>query len=213
MPTDKVNFTSTLDRYRARRGRFDVIDVPLTRYLMVDGHGDPNTTPDYADTLAALYPIAYAVKFASKHELGRDYVVPPLEGLWWADDMEAFTTARDKSRWHWTMLLMIPEWVDDDRIWAGFTAVGTRNLPRRLVDVRVASLEEGRSVQTLHVGSFDDEGPVLERMHHEVIPAMDAQPHGKHHEVYLSDVRRAAPARMRTILRQPIVRGDGADGA
>ncbi len=74
-----------------------MLDVPQQQYLMVDGHGDPNTSAAYADALAALYPVADALKFASRRELGRGYVVPPLEGLWWAEDMAAFTTARDKA--------------------------------------------------------------------------------------------------------------------
>lgn len=106
----KVNVVKELDSYRAKRGEFRVLEVPELRYLMIDGHGDPNTSSDYADALAALYPVAYTLKFASKRELERDYVVPPLEGLWWADDMSVFTAARDKSRWDWTMMILVPEW-------------------------------------------------------------------------------------------------------
>ena len=100
---EKVDLKRT-DPYRARAGEFRVLDVPPTRYVAVDGHGDPNTASAYADALATLYPVAYAMKFAGKRA-GRDYVVPPLEALWWADDLDVFTTARDKSRWSWTALL------------------------------------------------------------------------------------------------------------
>src|SRR3546814_11337231 len=96
---DKVDFKKTLDSYRARRGELRIIDVPEMQYLQIDGRGDPNTSPAFADAVETLYPLAYKLKFASKRDLGRDYVVPTLEGLWWADDMEAFTTSRDKSRW------------------------------------------------------------------------------------------------------------------
>lgn len=84
--------------YSASRGRFDVVTVPPLQFLMLDGQGDPNTAASYADALATLYPVAYAVKFFSKKSLDRDYTVMPLEALWWSDDMESFTTARDKSR-------------------------------------------------------------------------------------------------------------------
>lgn len=104
--TDKIDFKKTLDTYRAQQGKFRLVEVPVLQYLMIDGHGDPNTSPMYAQALEALYPVAYKMKFASKRDLSRDYVVPPLEGLWWADDMDAFTSARDKSRWDWTMMLM-----------------------------------------------------------------------------------------------------------
>src|SRR5919106_3306082 len=90
----KADFKKSLDVYRARHRVFRIVDVPAMQYLMVDGHGDPNTSKEYADALAALYSVAYKLKFASKHGLGRDYVVPPLEALWWASDMAAFTTAR-----------------------------------------------------------------------------------------------------------------------
>ncbi len=102
---DKTDFKKTLDAYQAQRGRFRIIDVPDMQYLMTDGHGDPNTSPAFAEAVEALYPVAYKLKFASKRDLGRDYVVPPLEGLWWAGDMDSFTTVRDKSRWEWTVVV------------------------------------------------------------------------------------------------------------
>ncbi|WP_321162810.1 GyrI-like domain-containing protein [Paeniglutamicibacter gangotriensis] len=138
---------------------------------MIDGHGDPNSSPAFAETLEALYPVAYKLKFASKLELDRDYVVPPLEGQWWARGMDSSTVSRDKSRWDWTMMLMVPDWIEQDMFGAVFGKVGAKNPPARLGDIRLGSLAEGLCVQTLHVGSFDDEGPVLERMHHEYIPA------------------------------------------
>jgi len=207
--TDKVNFTRTLDSYRARVGEFRTLEVPERHYVMVDGHGDPNTSPAYVAALQALYPVAYKMKFISKRELGRDYVVPPLEGLWWADDMRAFTVARDKSRWDWTMLLYVPEWITPEvfeaAVAAAGAAAGAKPPPARLADVRLASLTEGTCVQTLHLGPFDDEAAVLARMHDEVIPALGLQLGGTHHEIYLSDPRRTAPERLRTILRQPVV--------
>ncbi|MGW0038327.1 GyrI-like domain-containing protein [Gordonia sp. NPDC003376] len=201
----KVDFRTALDGYRARRGRFDIIDVPVTSYLMIDGHGDPNSAPEFADAVVALYPVAYALKFLSKRELGRDYVVPPLEGLWWATDMDAFTTARDKSRWDWTLILMIPGWLGAQHADAAIAAVRAKgDVPRRIDDIRVADLDEGRCVQTLHVGSFDDEAPVLDEMHHQFIPGHGLAMTGTHHEIYLSDFRRTAVERRRTILRQPV---------
>ena len=203
--TDKLDLKRELDSYRARRGEFRRLDIPELRYLTVDGHGDPNTDPSYAAALAALYPVAYTLKFASKRELGRDYVVPPLEGLWWAQDLAAFTSARDKSRWDWTMMLLVPDWLPDDLVTDALARVAAkRDRPDRLGDLQVRPLTEGRCVQTLHIGSFDDEGPVLHAMHHDVIPGHGLQPAGTHHEIYLSDPRRTSPDRQRTILRQPV---------
>ena len=203
--TDKIDFKKSLDAYRAKRGEFRIVDVPTMRYLMIDGQGNPNTSPVYAQALEALYPVAYKLKFISKRELGRDYVVPPLEGLWWADDMAAFTTGRDKNQWRWTMMIMAPEWIGEATFEAAVTQAGAKTPPVRLDDVRLESLSEGQCVQTLHIGSYDDEGPVLEQMHHEFIPANGLQLTGTHHEVYFSDPRKTAPEKLRTLLRQPVI--------
>lgn len=195
MTAPKVDLKRALDGYRAEAGRFDLVEIPDRRYLMVDGHGDPNTAPSYVAAIESLYPVAYRLKFASKRELGRDYVVPPLEGLWWADDPRAFTSARDKSRWDWTLMVLVPDWIET----AFAEAVG-------LSGVRLETLSEGLCLQTLHVGPYDDEGPTLARLHEEVVPEQGLTLRGKHHEIYLSDARRVAPERLRTILRQPVAR-------
>ena len=210
---EKVDFKRTLDSYRAKRGEFRVLDVPELDYLMIDGHGDPNTSPEYESALAALYPLSYKLKFLSKRELGRDYVVPPLEGLWWAADMASFTGARDKSSWDWTMMIMVPEWVPADLIDAARAQAGRKEAPARLDEVRFDRLHEGACVQTLHVGSYDDEGPVLAEMHGEFIPAAGLVMRGVHHEVYLSDPRRVAPEKLRTLLRQPVAHAAHAEHA
>ncbi|GGK03843.1 hypothetical protein GCM10010123_37240 [Pilimelia anulata] len=209
--TGKVDFKKEIDAYRARQGRFRIVDVPDLRYLMVDGHGDPNTGRAFADAAEALYPLAYGLKFASKQFLGRDHVVMPLEGLWWAADMDAFTGSRDKSRWDWTLMIMIPDWIDRDMFGAARDRVAARASPRRLGDVRLESLAEGRCVQTLHVGPYDDEAETLARMHREFIPANGFRMVGKHHEIYLSDARKVAPGKLRTILRQPVATTDRLD--
>ncbi|MGC0368186.1 GyrI-like domain-containing protein [Microbacterium sp. SLBN-111] len=204
--TAKIDFKKSLDSYRARVGEFSIVEIPDLRYLMVDGHGDPNTAPAYTQALQALYPVAYKLRFASKRELGRDYVVPPLEGLWWADDMDAFTVARDKSRWDWTMMLLVPDWIDEAMFHSAVETVRAAGSADRLEDVRMETLSEGLCVQTLHLGSFDDEADVLDELHHAFIPGQGLSLSGKHHEIYLSDVRRTSPDKLRTILRQPVRR-------
>ncbi len=200
----KVDFKKSFESYRAPVGGFAIVDVPDLQYLMIDGHGDPNTSTAFQEALHALYPVAYKLKFLSKQELGRDYVVPPLEGLWWANDMRAFTIARNKDRWQWTMMLMVPDWLDEPAVKVAIERAGARNSPTRLADVRLDWLSEGTCVQSLHVGPFDTEGPALERMHGEFIPSRGLRLAGTHHEIYLSDFRRSAPERLRTILRQPV---------
>ncbi|GAA1421414.1 GyrI-like domain-containing protein [Agrococcus citreus] len=201
---EKVDLKRSLDAYRAKPGELRIVDVPELQYLMLDGRGDPNG-PAFAEALEALYPVAYALKFASKRELGRDYAVMPLEGLWWADDMDAFTIVRDKANWQWTLLMLVPDWIDGAMVDDAVAAVAAKRAPARLHDVRLEPLAEGRCVQTLHVGAFDDEGPALERMHRDFIPERGLRMTGRHHEIYLSDARRVDPAKRRTILRQPVV--------
>ena len=202
----KVDLKKQMATYDAPRGRFEIMTVPPMRYLAIDGHGDPNTAQAYADALACLYPVAYALKFLSKRELDRDYVVMPLEALWWSDDMATFTTARDKSRWRWTAMILVPDWIDDARVEAAVQAVRMKGGAPAIEELRVEALDEGLCVQTLHVGPYDAEGPVLEAMHDDFIPANGLRMTGRHHEIYLGDPRRTAPEKLRTILRQPVER-------
>lgn len=201
---NKIDFKKTLRGYRAKHGVFDTLTMPPLQYLMVDGHGDPNSSPDFTSAIETLYPLAYALKFFSKNELGRDYVVPPLEGLWWAEDMSTFTSARDKSQWDFTLMLLVPDWLDQSHLDHASTLSAQRKTLPRLGDLRMTTLHEGTSIQTLHIGPFDTEGPVLELMHTDVIPAAGFEMTGRHHEIYLSDLRRTAPEKLRTVLRQPV---------
>lgn len=202
----KQEFLKTLDSYQARRGVFRVVEVPTLQYLMIDGHGDPNASPVFADAVSSLYPLAYTLKFTSKKQLDRDYAVMPLEGRWWSDDMESFTAARDKSKWDWTLMMMVPDWIDRVAFEEAVDAVRAKGSAPRLDDIRLEAFTEGLCVQTLHVGSFDDEAPVLEELHDRFIPDNGLVMTGIHHEIYLSDSRRVAPEKMRTILRQPVAR-------
>lgn len=198
-----VDFKKTLDSYKASNHEFRIVDVPPLQYLMVDGHGDPNTSKEYPDAVAALYPVAYALKFASK-ALGKDYVVTPLEALWWAADPAAFT-AGDKSQWDWTAMIMVPDWITRDMFDDAAAKVAEKDPPTSLSKVRLEMLIEGLCVQTLHIGSYDDEGAILAQMHQEFIPASGLREAGKHHEIYLNDPRKVEPSKLRTILRQPVV--------
>ncbi|OZF26372.1 hypothetical protein CH296_21680 [Rhodococcus sp. 14-2496-1d] len=202
----KVDFKKTFDAYSAQHNIFRTLVVPPLTFLMIDGHGDPNTAPQYTEAIGALYPVAFALKFASKNTLDRDYVVPPLEALWWAENMASFTTARNKAEWNWTAMIMVPDWIDRrmfDVAKASAEAKSTSDASSR---IRLETLDEGLCVQTLHVGSYDDETPVLDELHHRYIPSSGMTMTGKHHEIYLSDPRRVEPTKLRTILRQPVAR-------
>lgn len=193
------------DLYAPRADRFALVEVPELPYLMVDGEGDPNTSTAYQDAVTALFSVSYAVKFASKRQLGRDYVVAPLEGLWSADDPSVFVT-REKQEWRWTMMVSQPEWITSAMVQQAIAQTEAKKRLPALDRLRFDRYAEGLSVQILHVGSYDDEGPVLARLHREFMPANGLTFNGPHHEVYLSDPRKTEPAKLRTILRQPVAR-------
>jgi hypothetical protein len=198
----KLDFKKTLATlYTAPIDRFVSVDVPTLTFAKVDGAGNPNTAPAYRQAIEWLYAVSYALKFAAKG-LGKDYVVPPLEGLWWADDPADFI-ARRKDRWRWTMMIMVPDFIDPPSF---DTAVdkARKKLGDAPASLRFEPLAEGRALQILHVGSYDDEGPTLAWLHDEIMPAQSLTFAGHHHEIYLGDPRKTAPARLRTILRQPV---------
>ncbi len=201
----KVDFKKTLKQLYIPPKKFMTVDVPEMQFIMVDGHGDPNTAQEYQDAVEALYAVAYKMKFISKKTMEKDYVVPPLEGLWWAEDMATFLT-REKSEWDWTMMIMTPEWISVEIFDEAVEQVRQAKDPASLDQVRLERYHEGLSVQIMHIGSYDDEGPVLAQMHSDFIPNNGFVENGKHHEIYLSDPRRVPPEKLKTVLRQPVLK-------
>jgi hypothetical protein len=203
MSTERYDVKRELKQlYAPKNTDWALVDVPEQQFIAIDGRGDPNTSTTYANAVEALYSVAYTIKFASKRE-GRDFVVGPLEGLWWADDPEVFT-ARAKDSWHWRMLISQPDWIAEEAIAdAKEVAAAKKKLPA-IPDVRREVLHEGASAQVLHIGSYDDEGPVLARLHDEWLQANGLRMTGLHHEVYVGDPRKTEPAKLRTVLRQPV---------
>ncbi len=191
--------------YSGPVGGFIVLEVPPLRYFMIDGSGDPNTAPSYRAAIEALFTISYTLKFIAKNELGTDYIVPPLEGLWWAEDPKHFIS-RMKDKWSWTMMTLVPDFIEDSSIEKAFRAAREKKNNPDIQRVRVASLNEGQVVQTLHIGPYDAEGPILKKMHEEFVPANNFALTGIHHEIYLSDPRRTAAEKLKTVLRQPVKR-------
>jgi hypothetical protein len=178
------------------------IEVPTFRFLMIDGEGDPNTSRKYAEAVEALFSVSYTAKFmVKKGAQGIDYAVMPLEGLWWSDDLSAFV-ANDRSKWKWTMMIMQPHFVEEAMIQAAVAEVKRKKALPAVAALRLENFSEGRCAQILHVGPFSEEGPTIQRVH-DFIDARSALA-GKHHEVYLSDIRRAKPDKWKTIIRQPM---------
>ncbi|MHB1103608.1 MAG: GyrI-like domain-containing protein [Devosia sp.] len=201
---EKIDFKKTLKALYAPAAKdFALVEVPRMQFVKVDGHGNPNAAPAYKAALEWLYGVSYALKFAAK-ALGKDYGVPPLEGLWWAEDNAAFT-AGAKDQWNWTMMIMAPEFVTPAMFEAAVAKTG-KKLGEPPASLRLEPFDEGLSVQILHIGSYDDEAPTIRRLHHEFIPQNGLVENGVHHEIYLSDPRKTEPARLKTILRHPVRR-------
>ncbi len=203
MLMEKVDLKMELRQlYRASAKEVAQVNVPPLRFLMIDGKGDPNTSPAYAEAVAALFSVSYTAKFSVKKGAQKtDYAVMPLEGLWWADDWSVFT-AGDKANWNWTMMILQPSFVPDKTIGDAIAEVRTKKSLPALPKLRLEEFSEGRCAQILHIGPYSAEGPTIVKLH-EYIYAHSSLT-GKHHEIYLTDIRRADPMKWKTILRQPM---------
>lgn len=199
----KINVKKELQHlYRPSAKEVVQIDVPTMNYLMIDGEGDPNTSQAFSEAVEALFAVAYAIKFmVKKGSLAIDYGVMPLEGLWWADDMTKFSI-EDKSDWKWTLMIMQPAFVANEMVEIAIAEVTKKKNPPAISKLRFESLTEGLCAQILHIGPFSEEGPTVEKVHQYVDAC--GQRVGKHHEIYLSDTRKANPANWKTIIRQPM---------
>ncbi|WP_447763518.1 GyrI-like domain-containing protein [Sphingopyxis panaciterrae] len=200
---EKIDFKKAFKPlYSPPANEFALVDVPQMQFVKVDGEGDPNSVPAYRTAVEWLYGVSYAMKFASKAALARDYVVPPLEGLWWADDPRSFVE-RKKDQWRWTMMIFVPDFITRAMFDEAVAKTG-RKSGSPPPSLRLEASREGPSLQTLHIGSYDDEGPVLARLHDAVMPDGNWAFNGPHHEIYISDPRKTDPSRLKTILRQPV---------
>lgn len=201
----KVDFKKTLSKLYDPKNisEWGVIDVPEMKFLMVDGEGDPNIADDYRDAVEALYSVSYALKFMSKRELGKDYTVSALEGLWHAEDMSIFMKKK-KDEYKWTMMIMQPDWIDETMVASGIAQAKEKKNPVALSKLYFKSYAEGSALQLLHVGSYDDEAPKLMHLHDTFMPDNGYTFNGLHHEIYLSDPRKVSSDKLKTILRQPI---------
>ena len=181
----------------------EIVEVPAMNYLMVDGKGDPNTSPAYQQSIQALYTMAYTLKFRIKSDMELDYPVMALEGLWWADDMTDFMTAK-KDNWKWTSMIMQPDTVTPE-LFKQLRAEVEKKKPElaAIPKLRYERFHEGRCAQIMHIGPYSEEGPTIAKLH-AFIAEQGSKPRGKHHEIYLGDPRRSAPEKLRTIIRQPM---------
>jgi len=201
---EKIDFKKKLKHlYKPTAKKVEFVDIPTMNFLMIDGKGNPNTSQDFKEAVEALYSLSYTLKFMiKKGEQQIDYGVLPLEGLWWMDDMTKFTI-ENKEDWLWTVMIMQPEFITQELVSNVTEQVKIKKNPPALSKIRFKYLKEGKVAQTLHIGPFTEEGPTIEKVH-TFIKENGFKLDGKHHEIYLSDIRRAAPEKWKTIIRQPI---------
>lgn len=193
--------------YNPSTKEVSVVDVPEMNYLMIDGEGDPNTSQEYQDSIEALFSISYKVKFISAKENSQDYVVMPLEGLWWVENMEDFNI-HDKSNWKWTAMVRQPDFITKDMLEKALEEVEKKKKLPALSRIKFESLHEGLSAQIMHTGPYSEEGPTIEKLHNFIkekgYEFDGTMPGEKHHEIYLNDMRKTKPEKLKTIIRQPV---------
>lgn len=193
--------------YNPSAKTIEMVDVPPMAFLMIDGAGDPNTSEEYSDAVSSLYALAYGIRAISK-AAGTIYTVMPLEGLWWWEDMDAHAegfslTARDKADFLWTMMILQPEHISAEMVEEARDIVRKKKNPPCLDSIRFETYHEGEAGQIMHIGAYADEGPTIQRLHTH-LQEQGYSLTGKHHEIYLSNPDRVEPARLKTVIRQPV---------
>jgi hypothetical protein len=189
--------------YQPSAKEVSVVDVPEMGFLKIDGQGDPNTSQEYQEAIEALYTVAYQIKFMVKgRDPQLDFVVPPLEGLWWAGDMADFAEG-NKDAWSWTAMIYQPDHVTREVFDEAVQQVREKKDVAALPLLRLERYHEGLSVQILYIGPWADEGPTIQMLH-SFARDQGYELRGKHHEIYLSDPRRTAPEKSKTVIRQPV---------
>lgn len=189
--------------YKASVKKIEFITVPKLKYLMVDGHGDPNNSNIFQNAVTALYSVAYTLKFMFKKGPQQiDYGVMPLEGLWWADDMTNFSST-DKTNWKWTLMILQPDFITESAFAEAKVMVAKKKDVTMLKDLRLEEMEEGMCAHILYIGPYADETQTIINLHN-FIEKAGYKLTGKHREIYLNDMRRTAPEKLKTIIRQPV---------
>lgn len=202
MPT-KMDLKKELKHlYSPSAKQVTVVDVPQMNFLMIDGEGDPNTAPAYQNAVEALFAVSYTLKFMVKKDENQiDYTVMPLEGLWWVDDMTQFSL-KNKDAWKWTAMIMQPEFVTLELVSEAVNQVEKNKGLKSVARIRFEPFREGKAAQIMYFGPYSEEASTIERIHR-FIREQGNRLRGRHHEIYLSDPRRTAPEKLKTVIRQP----------
>jgi hypothetical protein len=194
--------------YYSAKGKPAIEEFFVSNYLSITGKGDPEGE-EFAQKIQALYPVAYSIKFYYKGK-GQDYSIPKLEGLWWFDEEKYKNISMDdapqlvsRDEWYWRLLIRVPDFVTEEVLEKAKTDVLQKKQMPAVKKIELFTLEEGKVVQMLHVGPFHKEPETLKVMG-QFIAENGFEKNGFHHEIYLSDFRKTAPEKLKTILREPV---------
>jgi hypothetical protein len=188
--------------YRPSPKEVTLVKVPKFNFLMIDGQGDPNNNRDFQDAVQSLYSMSYTIKFMYRKEKDIDYPVMALEGLWWMKNNVPFDVAKKKD-WRWTVMIMQPGYVTKPLVKKAMKQIQEKKELPSLSRLRFENFNEGLSVQILHIGPYNAEGPNIEKLF-AYAHGHSYEIRGKHHEIYLSDPRRAKPEKWKTVLRYAV---------
>jgi hypothetical protein len=192
------------DLYSPSAKEITFVNVPELNFIMIDGAGNPNNSQEYQEAIEALYSVSYTLKFIIKKNQSIDFVVGPLEGLWWNDDPNQFSL-NNKDIWKWTAMIVQPESVKEELVQEAFKTVEKKKKLASLSKIRLERFREGLSVQTLFIGPYSEEVPTIKKIY-EFIEKQGYKSAGKHHEIYLSNPKKTTPEKLKTIIRQPVTK-------
>ena len=204
------DFKKEYKEFYMPKNKLEIVTVPKANYIAVRGTGDPNEEDGtYKKAISILYSVAYTLKMSYKIDYKikgfYEYVVPPLEGFWWQEGIEGIDYS-DKSTFHWISVIRVPEFITGENVeWAVSMAEKKKGLD--CSGAEFMTVEEGLCVQIMHIGSFDDEPETVKKMDaflEEQGYENDFSDTRLHHEIYLSDARRVAPEKWKTVIRHPI---------
>lgn len=189
--------------FKVKQHEYKMVQCPKSQYIAIDGEGNPNGNPEYQGIVGALYKMAYSLKMDYKKR-GLDYVVMPLAGQWWADDMSAFTEGT-KDKWKWTMMIQIPNYVEKKDIEYFKEKYKEEAVGEYLNRLYLLEAEEREVFATLYIGAYRDEGETIKNLHNTIFEN-GYKLTGRHEEIYLSDPRKVEESRLKTIIVQPAVK-------
>jgi hypothetical protein len=209
----KFDFKKEYKELYMPKGIPSIIEVPEMLFIKVEGKGDPNTSKDYQNAIELLYGLSYSIKMSkmkgNQPDGYFDFVVPPLEGFWWIDDVNyKGGPITDKDKFCWTSVIRQPEFVTEEVFEAEKISLQKKKPELDLSSAKLFHLTEGLCVQIMHTGSYDEEPETIERMEQHAIDlgyTIDINDNRKHHEIYMNDARKTPKDKLKTIIRHPIV--------